>query len=184
MSYSKIDCNQKTLERPGQIRMTSKIFGILFLCVFLGACGPTGDRATSAPTNTPVPVSTATVEAAPTATLTPQASPTAAPTLWIAPDVPSGLIQTMKLPDGISQVKQPESASLRLEVSDQNPVSRWVYAVVAPFSTITDTVSFDQVLGAWQGKSTGPFTRAAAADGPGNGAGIGGALECASPPGS
>lgn len=64
----------------------------------------------------------------------------------------------MKLPDGISQVKQPESASLRLEVSDQNPVSRWVYAVVAPFSTITDTVSFDQVLGAWQGKSTGPFS--------------------------
>jgi poly-gamma-glutamate synthesis protein (capsule biosynthesis protein) len=103
-------------------------------------------------------LNTTTVEPAPTATVTLQPGPTSTPSLWVSPDVPAELIQSLKLPDGISQVKQAESASLRLEVSDQNPVSRWVYAVVAPFSTITDTVRFDQVLGTWQGKSTGPFS--------------------------
>jgi poly-gamma-glutamate synthesis protein (capsule biosynthesis protein) len=72
--------------------------------------------------------------------------------------LPAGLTQPLQLPAGLAQVKQPESANLRLEVGDQNPVTRWVYAVVAPFSTITDTVSFDQVLGAWKGKLVGPFT--------------------------
>jgi hypothetical protein len=136
--------------------LTSKFAGILILCLLLGACGTTAGKSTEAPTITPM--NTPTEEAYPTATATLQPSPTPVPSLWLAPDLPAKLIQGLKLPAGVSQVKQPESANLRLEVNDQNPVSYWVYAVVAPFPTITDTVSFDQVLGTWKGKQVGPFS--------------------------
>lgn len=136
------------------------LFGILILCAGAVACGSGGAAPTNGPVNTPQISATAvTPPASPIPPLpTPTSTPAPAPVLWVAPDLPSDLSQVVKLPEPVTLAKQPEEANLRLEIGDQNPVSRWVYAVVAPFSTITDTVSFDQVLGTWKGSLTGPFS--------------------------
>jgi poly-gamma-glutamate synthesis protein (capsule biosynthesis protein) len=47
-------------------------------------------------------------------------------------------------------------ASLRLEV-DQHPVSQWVFALVAPFPTISDGLSAQAIKHSWRGESSGPF---------------------------
>ena len=39
----------------------------------------------------------------------------------------------------------------------ERPVSRWVYALAAPFPTLADGVSADELLRAWRGQASGPF---------------------------
>jgi poly-gamma-glutamate synthesis protein (capsule biosynthesis protein) len=46
---------------------------------------------------------------------------------------------------------------VNLDVSDQLPVSHWVYALVAPFPTITDQVSVRDLKQSWKGNPSGPF---------------------------
>jgi hypothetical protein len=155
--------SQRQIYRLASLRRSAKkqkdvivnIFEVLLLCLLSVACGQTGSRATNIPVHTLE--STPTVMVMPSETATSLPSPAPAPSLWVSPVLPAGLTQELKLPQGVVQVQQSESANLRLEISDQNPVSRWVYAVVAPFSTITDTVSFDQVLNTWKGKLASPF---------------------------
>jgi hypothetical protein len=48
-------------------------------------------------------------------------------------------------------------ANVNLQVGEQNVVSQWVYAVVAPFSTTIQDVSKDDLLLSWQGQSVGPY---------------------------
>jgi poly-gamma-glutamate synthesis protein (capsule biosynthesis protein) len=43
-------------------------------------------------------------------------------------------------------------------ISSEAPQIRWVYALAAPFPTITDDVSGDLLRQAWQGASGGPFS--------------------------
>ncbi len=40
---------------------------------------------------------------------------------------------------------------------ESEPGSVWVYALVAPFPTVTDAVTFNEILASWQGSSVGPF---------------------------
>lgn len=94
----------------------------------------------------------------PLAVETPGLSPTPAPSLWLASYLPDPLRNTISLPEGLALVSQPEGASLRLEVGDQNAVSHWVFALVAPFPTIIDSIPFEEILGAWQGKPSSTFS--------------------------
>ncbi len=87
----------------------------------------------------------------------PTASPTPAPSVWLAPYLPARMVSTIKLPAGINRSDKPEGATLQLKVGNQDPTSHWIYALVAPFPTITDTVSADNLQGAWRGESRGPF---------------------------
>ena len=47
---------------------------------------------------------------------------------------------------------------MNLEVSDRLPVSHWIYALVAPFPTITDQVSVRNLKQSWKGNPSGPFS--------------------------
>ena len=51
-------------------------------------------------------------------------------------------------------VSDSAQANIRLEVGAGSPVSQWVYALVAPFSSTVQGVSGDELLLHWQGGST------------------------------
>jgi poly-gamma-glutamate synthesis protein (capsule biosynthesis protein) len=53
--------------------------------------------------------------------------------------------------------EQPENAILRLEVGLGEVVSQWVYALVAPFPTVVDGVSAEDLRRSWRGNPSGPF---------------------------
>jgi hypothetical protein len=90
-----------------------------------------------------------------------QASPTVTPTpgalsLYLAPETPEALAAVAKN-WGIPIQSDPERATLRLELAsagDEASVASktaWVYALVAPFPTVTDGVTLDELHAAWQG---------------------------------
>jgi poly-gamma-glutamate synthesis protein (capsule biosynthesis protein) len=65
---------------------------------------------------------------------------------------------------GIPFINNPDQASLRLELASAGDVSMvaskstWVYALVAPFPTVTDGVTLDDLKAAWQGSLSLPGT--------------------------
>jgi len=69
--------------------------------------------------------------------------------IWISDALPDGISQNLKLPDGFNLVSDPNLADLRLEISTENVVSTWVYALVAPFPTITDSVASSALKDYW-----------------------------------
>jgi poly-gamma-glutamate synthesis protein (capsule biosynthesis protein) len=83
--------------------------------------------------------------------------PIITPALWVAPYVPKELAQSIALPGDWSRSDTAESATARLEIGDQNILSRWVYALVAPYPTIIDDVTGQDIKSAWQGTSPATF---------------------------
>jgi poly-gamma-glutamate synthesis protein (capsule biosynthesis protein) len=107
------------------------------------------------PTRTPFlpvldtpPPSTALVGAAPV-------DPGEGLTIWVPAYYPPALQAGLRLPAVLRQVPEPDGAALRLEVSETNPLAWLVYALVAPFPTIQDGVSFEAVEQAWRGEGSG-----------------------------
>jgi hypothetical protein len=96
----------------------------------------------------------------PTATLPPTATPT--PTLeppkelltWLDPSVPEALARQISLPVGGRTVDSLEAANLHVGAIRGGGTlkSTWVYALVAPFPTVTDEVSIAEVQRAWRGE--------------------------------
>ena len=79
-------------------------------------------------------------------------TPTSKPNLvWVDPDLPDLLLQQLAEMDFLEITDQKENASTTLVVGDENPLLYWVYAAVAPFPTIADGISLDQIQSAWQG---------------------------------
>jgi len=81
--------------------------------------------------------------------------------LWISPAVPDALRQSAQA-SGLPLVSATEDATVRLEPVNpqsaiQNPQSVWIYALVAPFPTVTDGISADDLRRAWSGEMAGPF---------------------------
>jgi poly-gamma-glutamate synthesis protein (capsule biosynthesis protein) len=75
--------------------------------------------------------------------------------------LPDSLRQALRLPPDIpvlSQAERPEADGVvRIEVSPEAPLSRWVYALVAPFSSTVQGVSFEDIRSTWTGTPAGPF---------------------------
>ena len=91
------------------------------------------------------------------------AEPTQSPmtsSIWISPAVPDYLRQIV-LASGSSLAPDQGSASVRLDVSQSSDSqsATWIYALVVPFPTTTDSVSFADIQNAWAGVATGPFAR-------------------------
>lgn len=78
--------------------------------------------------------------------------------VWMAPYLPAQLREGINLPDDFSSVDSPGTGQVNFEVSDQLPVSHWVYALVAPYPTITDQVSVRDLKQSWKGNPSGPFS--------------------------
>ena len=127
-------------------------FYLLIILIILSACQPVP--------NAPVQLATqpgAQVEV----TLTPMpfqpslATETVlAETVWIDPATPNALRATL-LENHITQVEDPASAVSRLSVGDGD--IKWIYALVAPFPTVRDDVSVNELRAAWSGNFTESF---------------------------
>ena len=101
-------------------------------------------------------------------TLTPFAPLSASPTpvllhLWISPALPEELrapLEAMELAGGerVERVADPGEADVRAEPQAGTTLSRWVLAVVAPFPTLRDSISLEELRAAWIGGASGTGT--------------------------
>ena len=73
--------------------------------------------------------------------------------LWLPPYLPSEMTSQIILPKNIIQVNDKEKADIRLDVGSDFPVSTWIYALVAPFPTVSDGVSLAELQMFWRGES-------------------------------
>lgn len=122
-----------------------KKISILLIFIFLfSACAPRQ-------TETPTPASSPT--AAPEATATPTRTPMPA-ALWVSPAAPDAL-REIAANSGIPITGDVESSTQQLEISTSGSV--WIYALVAPFPTVTDDITFDDLLSAWEGALESPL---------------------------
>jgi hypothetical protein len=99
-------------------------------------------------------------------TATPQAIPTTVdlPTatilnvsIWVPPYLAETLSGVLEDPLKALFVPDSATANVKLEVGEQNLVSRWVYALVTPFSSTIQGVSGDDLLLSWQSGSLDVF---------------------------
>jgi len=93
-------------------------------------------------------------ETLPTATFFSPSAPT--PTqdidlVWIDPLLPDLLSSQIGESGSLHYADQIGEAATVLRVSDESPVLSWVYALVAPFPTIKDGFSSNELKSAWQG---------------------------------
>jgi hypothetical protein len=98
---------------------------------------------TAAPAALPDP--TAALPPAPTATPLPPP-----PSVWIDPHLPSALVDQIELPANLLPASDPAPADLRISTGAGQPIATWVYALAAPFATISDRVSSRDLVTFWQ----------------------------------
>jgi poly-gamma-glutamate synthesis protein (capsule biosynthesis protein) len=121
----------------------TRFITVLFIFTLLAGC--TGAPTASVVTPTPVPA---------TATSTPTEMPIS---VWAAPELPTAVLTAEKSLQGFQQAGSAASATFSLDIqkgdaSDQNSGSiQWIYALEAPFPTVTDGVDLDLVKALWAG---------------------------------
>lgn len=114
---------------------------------------PTIQRIAPVDTSTALP----SPNASPTTQPTPTITPTPQPLLWLAPYLPEQLRGEISHPEGVKLTDQVETANLKLVVGNENTIVQWIYALVAPFPTLTDGISSTDLMNAWKGQLSGPF---------------------------
>ncbi|MGE5124217.1 MAG: CapA family protein, partial [Acidobacteriaceae bacterium] len=140
----------------------------IFMVVFLSAvsiltlAGCSLRRADSIPTINPLPVGLESSTSTPT--ITASSSPTSIPTqvpvsLWVAPYLPEKLSSALVLPDGYFLAADPAHADVTLDIApaDMPAAIQWMYALVAPFPTVPDNVTLEELRDAWSGSSAELF---------------------------
>jgi hypothetical protein len=133
---------------------------ICFSLLFIG-CNQrslTSTPLSSSPTSSgQTPVSTSSLNSpAPTVAPIPSASPTTVPYhVWLAPYLPEKMRSSVDLPDGFTFTENRDTADFTLTVDDRKlpPSSVWTYALVAPFPTIPDGITFQELQAIWTGNS-------------------------------
>jgi hypothetical protein len=127
---------------------------LLCLAIFLVACAkqplpePVAPQTqTSAPTLTFQPDGTAT----PQVTLPASPTPNGKQTLFVAPYVPEDLLQALLISSDFAVVDEPKAADYSLAITTAPGATRWIYALVAPFPTLTSQVSSSVLQAAWHG---------------------------------
>jgi len=128
----------------------------------LSACNPINLAAKSttetaqgnSQAQTPMPTPTQIV----TATSTPSATPTPEiPGIYVDPNLPVAFQNSVQLEAAgfISSAVENAAASLAFEA--EAPISYWVYALVAPFPTVTDEIKETELQAFWQDASPTVF---------------------------
>jgi len=80
-----------------------------------------------------------------------------ADTLWIAPYLPGQFRETITPAERLEIAGSAEGATYQVDVGSVHSISRWVYALVAPFPTIPDGVTSQELTDAWNGLGSGPL---------------------------
>ncbi len=127
----------------------TKPYLVFLLGVLLSACAPQAITPTAQP-----------IESAPAAATSTATAATLPNSLWISPAVPVALRQTAEQ-WGLQPAADAAGAGLSLDVraEEQGAGSEWIYALVAPFPTILDGVTSDQLHQVWTGSSSEAFAK-------------------------
>jgi len=121
----------------------NKILVSLLALAILAACVPATEQ--------PVPPIPATPFLEPTATSTPMPA-----ALWVSPVVPASLLEITRSWD-IPLTSNSALATQKLDISIASRGSLWIYALVAPFPTLTDDVDSQSLIAAWTGNPSAPI---------------------------
>jgi poly-gamma-glutamate synthesis protein (capsule biosynthesis protein) len=78
--------------------------------------------------------------------------------VWIPPYLPESIRSALSLPAGYILAIEPADADISLEAAGQNRSSaiQWIYTLAAPFPTITDGISTQELLNTWKGIPASP----------------------------
>jgi hypothetical protein len=109
----------------------------------------------------PTPTPFLPVPATPTATATPTVTPLPIQeyTYWLDASVPPALTAAIHLPEGIDLAENAEQATLQIGALRGGEFkTTWVYALAAPFPTLIDNLSLDEIQRAWRGEAGDQFT--------------------------
>ena len=131
----------------------------ILLCLLLAAC-TAGSPSATATASTTLPAAQATDEPMPEPTanppVTPAPSATAAPpapSIWLPDSLPLILRDALVIPEGWQKSVEPDQSDLQIRVvpsGDPDPgFSTWIYALVAPFPTVTDAVTAQDLRQFW-----------------------------------
>ncbi len=124
----------------------------MVLSLVLGACGtllqPVVPDQPIIPSETPTLSPTAT-PIAPTPT-------TLVPAVWLDPRLPTRILQSLDHIPSLVLVANKEEALLSLTIDSEEAISSWIYALAAPFATVTDDVSLESFLSFWQNNTDFP----------------------------
>ncbi|MDZ7844197.1 MAG: CapA family protein [Anaerolineales bacterium] len=144
------------LHKTWKIIAGGVVLTLLLICVYYGVL-PASILFTRA-TETPFKPPSFTITPFQSFPSTPTALPTAVPrTIWIDPDLPGTFRANLTLPQGIGQIDSPQDATVIIQAGDGEVISRWIYALVAPFPTVKEGVSTQDIIGAWRGISNPDF---------------------------
>ncbi|MCC6147183.1 MAG: CapA family protein [Anaerolineaceae bacterium] len=125
--------------------------GILLFLTFFTACSPNVNAGFEMPTLQ------SSVQPVQTQTSSPAPLPLFPTSITLSPYLPEGFIKALTLPNDLLEDEVPVDESLQITIGTENPVSSWVYALVAPFPTVTDDVSFTNLLAFWKGEAPKDF---------------------------
>lgn len=117
-----------------------------------GVLQPIAPTPSPSPSQAPTQASTAT-QFIPTPEPTPETLPLA---VWIDPRLPEEILHALGDLPSLVQVTSKEEAVLSLTIETEKPIISWVYALAAPFATVTDDVSLDSLLVFWQNNGDFP----------------------------
>lgn len=150
---------------------TTYLFINVVAWMLVAACGiaqPFDSRALSprvtwTPTFTPFQPPTATPQPATPEILLVTPAMSSSPTeialsIWVDPQLPETLLEAVVIPPAFVHAKEAEGATLRLEVGGGEPLGLWVYALVAPFPTMDQGVSSEELRRFWNGESSSPMS--------------------------
>jgi hypothetical protein len=153
-----------SLRQPGRTFKTLlliSLFSVLFIgCSQMSTLIPTNTAAGQITAQTAPGTPAQSVSPTGTSLPTPVSSPTQPPIkIWLAAYLPEKMLTSIALPDGYVQAHSQDEADVSLIVDNQGlpSASQWVYAVVAPFPTVPDGVSMDELRAAWTGSPSPTF---------------------------
>ncbi|MBI5840345.1 MAG: CapA family protein [Chloroflexi bacterium] len=129
-------------------------FAIL-VSIIINACQPSLWGTPPPPPTFVPPSATATFTPSPPA---PTATSTSVPeALWINPAIPASLRETAQS-WGLTLAQDKQSATIHFDLSQKdNSQINWIYALVAPFPTVTDSITRNDLRAAWSASLSGPF---------------------------
>ncbi|MGV8025377.1 MAG: CapA family protein [Anaerolineaceae bacterium] len=72
--------------------------------------------------------------------------------LWVAPYLPQDLQDQIALPENTVLVNTQDEADIWLDIGGDQQVSQWIYALAAPFPTVTDAITSQELKQIWNGQ--------------------------------
>jgi len=125
------------------------VLAFLFLLFSLSLLTPACAQPESA---APAPSPSASHPAGPKATLRPEPSttPSPPPKYFLDPSLPVDLKNLITIPTNYQATDQRQEADLAISTVSGEPIGRWYYALVAPFPSLLESISLEELVMFWR----------------------------------